>query len=366
MNKAFWLEQEGDAPAAIALLNTLTPHRKYDRAYIERMLGILYWQTEQSELAQTSLTNAVSANVLPTDIQQKTRRMLADILLVTGQYDPALSHYQHLISHIVENSTTNVDSTLLLTELWFRVAQANYQAKHWQRVLYSLKQYQVYQPSLAAAQLTLRLGAELSLSDWTSALTTVSSLKQLEPTKATWWQQQTGLFLQHKQYANALANMKQYQRAGFNLTQPEYRTMARLYANQKVPELAAQIYHESILNKQPQDWAEEARYWTQARQWNLALNAWKVTSEQDSQYKKEYVQLLLQQQHYQKALTVLSNISSPEQRYILARVEAYYHLADITNAKRAALEAYNMQPNTESKQWIAYLEQHEKQIAEKI
>ncbi|WOT04388.1 tetratricopeptide repeat protein [Shewanella youngdeokensis] len=366
INKAFWLEQEGDATGAIELLNALNPHRKYDRAYIDRMLGILYWQTEKPELAQQALTNAVSSDVLPADLQAKTRRMLADILLVNGKYDNAILHYQYLIDHIPQGVDGDGKRNSLLSELWMRVAQANYQAEHWQPVLQAVDQYQTYQPALQAPQLTLRLGAQLSLSKWAGAITTVSSLKQLEPAKARWWQQQTGLYLQQKQYGNALANIKQYQRAGFKLTQPEYRTMAKLYASQKAPELAAKIYHDAITDKQTQDWMTEARYWTQARQWDLAIDAWRVTSEQDDQYKKQYVQVLLQQKMYRQALAVVSSIPQPSQGYMLARVEAHYHLADFTNAKEAAKQAFEMQPNEQAKQWLAYLEQREKRLGQQI
>ena len=104
---------------AIALLAEMNPRSAYDKAYVQRMLGVFYWQQGKQSQAISLLTKAVNSGLLHDDQAWTTERMLADILLSDAKYSQALPHYYKL--------TKNIPAKQKGDELWLRIAQAHYQ-----------------------------------------------------------------------------------------------------------------------------------------------------------------------------------------------------------------------------------------------
>ncbi|MDG3084907.1 hypothetical protein P7F88_01895 [Vibrio hannami] len=48
VQRAYQLQQEGSLKQAIDMLESIESSRKFDVAYVNRMLGSLYWQTEKN------------------------------------------------------------------------------------------------------------------------------------------------------------------------------------------------------------------------------------------------------------------------------------------------------------------------------
>ncbi|PSW20324.1 hypothetical protein C9I98_09755 [Photobacterium sanctipauli] len=349
------LQQEDKLDEAIAILKELSPSRAYDQAFVQRMLGVFYWQQGNLTAAIDNLTQAVSSGLLEDEQAWVTQRMLADILLSDEQFKRALPHYYELTKSIPENQKAD--------ELWLRIAQSHYQIEEWQPVLKAIDQHIRFASKVDVQPLTIKLGAQLQLKQWKASIPTLEALIALEPEKVVWWQQLAGIQLRLGQSKNALGTLAMANRQGVELSQQDLKTLGQLYAQNGVPERAARIYAELDEVKSDIDLASaQAQYWQMAKEWDKAITAWKVAAKLDAKYRWPLAQVLLQEGQYNAALAELDKVSDNKRAadVELARVRAYYKLADFDKAILHAKRADNIESTSASKSWIKYLSQMRK------
>lgn len=119
IQRALQLQQKEKVSEAIALLAELTPSQAYDKAYVQRMLGVFHWQDGNSKSAVKYLSSAVNSQQLVDEQAWVTQRMLADLLLTEQRFKDALPHYYQLTKTVPEKQN--------IGDLWFRIAQTHYQ-----------------------------------------------------------------------------------------------------------------------------------------------------------------------------------------------------------------------------------------------
>ncbi|PWI34357.1 hypothetical protein DI392_04395 [Vibrio albus] len=349
VHKAFQVQQEESTAEAIGILEGIEPERAYDQAYLQKLLGVFYWQLEQGSQAEKALSRAVTLNALDKEQHLDTQRMLADIQLYQQNFIAAIDNYHAVIEQTKEPTK--------LAGYWLRVAQAYYFLEHWHDVLASVSAYKQNVRTPAISALKLQLAAELSLEQWERAVKTTQQLRRREPEQKEWWRQLYSLLLRTDHNREALAVVQQMERAGFVLTQTEIKTLAGLYADQKLPAQAAEYYTRlKGLETDAEMLATQARYWQQAREWDKSLLIWKKATEVDSQYRWPYARLLLQQNQYQQAITQLNLIDNPSEQVLLTKVQAYYRLNRLELAKKAANRAYRVAQNKAAREWLDYLD----------
>ncbi|KHT64287.1 hypothetical protein RJ45_07055 [Photobacterium gaetbulicola] len=352
VQRAHNLQQDEKLADAIAMLEGLNLSRAYDKAYVQRMLGVFYWQQGNTTKAIANLTDAVNSGLLQDEQAWVTQRMLADILLSSEKFKQALPHYYTLSKHIPENQKAD--------ELWFRIAQSHYQLSEWQQTLSAIKTYGKYVDQLDVQPLTIRLGAQLQLKQWKAALPTLESLIALEPNKLVWWQQTAGIQLRLGQSNSALDTLALARRQGVELSQQDLRTLAQLYAQRGIPERAAILY--SSLEGAESDeelMVQQAQYWQIAKEWDKSITVWRQAAALNNKHRWPLAQLLLQQGHYQQAIAELDKVKDKayEADVALAKVRAYYKLDNLEKAIIFAKQADNIDSTTASKSWIKYLSQ---------
>ncbi len=134
VQRAIQLQQQDKIVDAIDLLSKLTPSQAYDKAYVQRMLGVFHWQNGNSKAAVKYLSTAVNSQQLVDEQAWVTQRMLADLLLTEQRFKEALPHYYQLTKTVPENQKVG--------DLWFRIAQTHYQTSEWDKVLFALNKHQ--------------------------------------------------------------------------------------------------------------------------------------------------------------------------------------------------------------------------------
>jgi len=391
------LQQQERYTDAIELLADLTPRQAYDKAFVQRVLGIFHWQQENTEQAVTYLSLAVESQLLPTEQTWMTQRMVADILLSQQEYKQALPHYYVLVNNYILNdgvlvnraegddkqshqSVTKLNkkaSNIKLkefTELWLRIAQTHYQLREWEKVLSAVGSYEGLNTQGDQVQaLNLQLTAQSQLQRWPAAIDTLDRIIAVEPDKLLWWQQLAGLQLRISQPQAALTTLILAQRQGLELSVQERRTLAQLYAQQGIPEQAARelasLAKGIVDNDERQKMlAEQAQYWQMAKEWNMAINTWRdvisLSEHNTAEYRWPLAQLLLQQGRYESALVELNHRqikqgrSKKEQAAIeLAKVRSYYKLEQFDRAITHAKLAQHLAPSASAKGWLKYLRQ---------
>ncbi|MGF1754068.1 hypothetical protein L4C33_10770 [Vibrio makurazakiensis] len=352
VQKAHQLAQEEKVTEAIKALEQLEPSRDYDKAFVARMLGVFYWQNDQIDHAIEQLTYAVDSGLLMDEQAWITQRMLADVLLNEQRFSNALPHYYLLVKSVPETQKED--------ELWMRIAQSEYQLENWKNTLSALTQYDTFRHPDALPPLSLKLGAQLQLKHWKGAIPTLEKLIALQPDKANWWRQLVGLELRLKRDKSALATLALAKQQGVELTQTDRRLLAQLYAKRGIPERAAQEISElDEATTDVQLLAEQATYWQLAKEWDKSIVVWSQASKLNKKYHWNVAQLMVQEGHYQDALTELDKVKSKHKQpdVALVRVRALYKLNQLEGALIQAKRADNLKASTEAKGWIKYLTQ---------
>lgn len=354
LQKASDLHGKNQLDLAIKTLKNTDPKKALDQAYIDRMLGVLYWEKNHPKQAISYLTKAVESNTLKDDQAWATRRMLADLLVSDEEFKPALRHYYRLTQSIPKNEKGS--------DIWLRIAQIHYQLGAWKSTLKAIRSYDSYRPKTSVLPLSLKIGAHLQLRQYRSAIPALKQVIQLEPQKKVWWQQLVSAHLQLKQYANALSTLKLAQYNKISLNQQELRQMAHLYANQGIPKRAAEVIAQlKNAGQKTELLVEQAQYWQMAKEWPKAIEIWRKAALLDSTYQWQLAQLLLQQGQAEAALLALNEVKAKSKKQQLdidlAKVQAYHNLNQLEKALSQAQNILNTSASPAAKSWVRYLTQ---------
>ncbi|MGO1296356.1 MAG: hypothetical protein ACTMIA_03490 [Vibrio sp.] len=326
------------------------PKRGYDHAYMARMLGIFYWQNEQIKPAIKALTLAVDSEDLEPQSMWSTRHMLADVLLTDKQYEKALKQYYLLAQRLPKHHKAD--------QIWLRISQIHYQLSQWRKTLTGVQHYEQLGMPDAVQPLSLKVGAQLQLSQWRSAIGTLKRLLILEPDKKQWWMQLVNLEMRIKHNADALDSLALARLQGIEFEQHDIQLLAQLYAQNGIPERAAQVMSTiKGLANDTELLVTQAQYWQRAKAWDKAIDTWQLAAQRDKKYRWQVAQLMLQQGQYQSVLAVLDKIDDPQLKaeIALARTRALYQLHRVDHALKQAYYANRVQPSAEAKSWIRYL-----------
>ena len=350
--RSYKLQQKEQFNEAIDTLTQINSGKEYDRAYINRMLGGLYWQASKPGKAIEHLSLAVASKQLTETEQKDTCRMLADILMMQGEYKLAEARYTGLLSMYQHARDKEW--------IWLRVAQAQYQQRKWASVEKSISKQQKY---LHAAKLTAKvmplnmmLSAQLAQKKWKHAIATTKSLRELQPANALWWRQLITLYMLSENHASALVTLQQAERAKFNLTKQQLKLMAQLYAQSGVPYKAAQTYQKlADINESAALLSQQAVYWQQAKEWDNALVSWRKAAELKADYYRQYALLKMRLRDYAGALEAINKVPSQDASILLSKAQALNELGEVTQALNAASKAHRLKPSENTISWVKFL-----------
>lgn len=170
--------------------------------------------------------------------------------------------------------------------------------------------------------------------------------------------QLASLELRTDQKKEALGTLALARLKGVTFNDQDLRLLAQLYAQNGIPERAAKILAErSDAGQNVQIITEQAIYWQRAKEWDEALQGWKLAARSDGKYHWQVAQILLQQGEYRQALTELDKVKGRQSQVALARTRAFYKLNKLDSAIAQAKSADNLSPSREAKGWIKYLTQ---------
>ncbi|MGX9419087.1 tetratricopeptide repeat protein [Vibrio sp. WJH972] len=357
VQKAYALQQEERLSDAVATLLSIESNKPYDNAYVNRMLGSLYWQLSKPKSATKHLVLSVDSGALSEQEQRESVRMLADLRMMEPSFPKAEKRYKQLLALMSENSSTTSKSYEMV---WLRIAQAQYQQEKWSSVEASVDKQQHYQRKAKlrakAEPLKMKLGAQLAKEKWKSAISTTRSLRSIEPNEALWWRQLTALYMQTEQHSQALITLQQADRAGFDMSQEQLTLMAQLYGRLNAPYKAAETYGRlAKLDSSAKLLSQQASYWQLSKEWDKALVSWKKAANLDSKFNRQYALLHMQQQNYASALQAINRLKKPDTTTLLTKVRALNELGQPEEALRIATAIHKHSPSDSTLSWIKFL-----------
>ncbi|MBE3660360.1 ferrichrome ABC transporter substrate-binding protein [Vibrio navarrensis] len=350
MQQAQTLSAKEKNQQAIEHLLTAEVSRPGDVAAISRMLGILYWQSEQAEHSVIALEKALNAQGLADDEQWRTRRMLSSIYLTLGQFRQALPHLELLTQSIPEGENA--------AEVWLHLAQAHYSLEQWRDTLLALEKQRKLDPKPSVAVLSIALGAHAQLEQWSQVVYNAKQLIALQPEKKIWWMQAYSGYLNLRQQKAALDILTLAQLKGIALLDSERKSLAYLYASQGIYEKAAVTL--SQLEQADSDLELirlQAQYWQAAKEWQKSLHFWHKATEIESKYHWEVAVLQNQLQKYQQVIASLDQMENQQRFYDaqLLKVNALYRLNRLDAALALAKKADAIKSSTQTQSWVRFL-----------
>lgn len=350
MQQAQTLSAKEQNQQAIEHLLTAEVSRPGDVAAISRMLGILYWQSEQAQHSVMALEKALNAQGLADDEQWRTRRMLSSIYLTLGQFRQALPHLELLTQSIPEGENA--------AEVWLHLAQAHYSLEQWHETLLALEKQRKLDPKPSVAVLSISLGAHAQLEQWSQVVDNAKQLIALQPEKKIWWMQAYSGYLNLRQQKAALDILTLAQLKGIALLDSERKSLAYLYASQGIYEKAAVTL--SQLEQADSDLELirlQAQYWQAAKEWQKSLHFWHKAAEIESKYHWEVAVLQNQLQKYQQVIASLDQMENQQRFYDaqLLKVNALYRLNRLEAALALAKKADAIKSSTQTQSWVRFL-----------
>lgn len=362
LTQASELAQNDHLDKAIRVLTSYDPKADYDKAFVNRVLGIYYWQAEQPKLSISALRTSVGLKVLEPKVQWQANRMLGDILYSEQDFANAAKEYRNTLA--VKYTPSNADKTQFkkdTNEVYFRLAAAYYQQQQWPQVRRSIVKYQAPDAQKRLQALRMQVIAELRLKQWGNAEGTLSNLIRLEPNNKAWWQQQISTQLQQHKNQSALETYSLAKKQNLEFTANDYKSLSQLYAQNKIPERGARILEEMFTaypeSKTIANQKTQAYYYQMAREWPQAMASWEALAKRDAQYYWPLTQLYIQQKDYNKASQVIDKAQpyAKKSEFGLAKIQLLYRLEKYNDALAEAKRLNEVLPSASAQTWIVFL-----------
>ncbi|MGO2473656.1 MAG: tetratricopeptide repeat protein [Vibrio litoralis] len=362
LTQASELAQNDHLDKAIRVLTSYDPKADYDKAFVNRVLAIYYWQAEQPKSSISALRTSVGLKVLEPKVQWQANRMLGDILYSEQDFANAAKEYRNTLA--VKYTPSSADKTQFkkdTNEVYFRLAAAYYQQQQWAKVRRSIVKYQAPDAQKRLQALRMQVIAELRLKQWGNAEGTLSNLIRLEPNNKAWWQQQISTQLQQHKNQSALETYSLAKKQNLEFTANDYKSLSQLYAQNKIPERGARILQE-MFNAYPKsktidNQKTQAYYYQMAREWPQAINSWEALAKRDAQYYWPLTQLYIQQKEYNKANQVIDRAQPYAKKadFGLAKIQLLYRLDKYNDALAEAKRLNEVLPSASAQTWIVFL-----------
>jgi len=355
LTSTFELYELGKLQQTLESVNKIRPRSDFDKAYISRFQGNLYWEMGDEKEALKSLQLAVDIHALSELEQLQSERMLADLYLNQKQSDKALKLYQGLI----HNNPTE--------DLYKHVALAYYQKKSWHKLVDATRNAIKLSPQFNQSIHILQLSALFELKDYKNASKTLIKLTQQDATNKRWWMQLASTYRLLEQDKRALATYEQAYQLGFMKSSDEIKQLAYFRASLGAPYQAAVLLESAINDKQvtatAKSYQQLALFWQVAREHDKAQQYWGKSAKLsgDTQHYLTQVQLLHLLGRYDKMLNVLATLNPKSEalkgKVALTQVQALFALKKYQQARKIA---DGLMDNASSKEsalrWVKLLE----------
>ncbi|GLS90991.1 hypothetical protein GCM10007916_20580 [Psychromonas marina] len=358
VTKAFELYELGNIDKTLAVIEKIRPRSAFDKAYIKRFQGNLYWEKGDEKRALQSLHIAVNEHALSDHEQSQSERMLADLYLNQKQTDNAIKLYKTLIQKVPSE------------DLYKHLALAYYQKKSWNNLVDATSNGIKLSAEFNQSIHILQLSALFELKDYKKANKTLVKLTEHDAKTKRWWMQLASTYQILKQDKKALATYEQAYQLGFLENKSEIKRLANFRASLGAPYQAALLLESSInsgkLAADSKNYQQLAQFWQVAREYDKAQQYWGRSADLNGDAQNYFTQAQLLQLlgRHEQMLTVLASIKADDQalqgKVAITQVQGLFALKKYQQAKQIAEQLIDNPDNKDrALQWVKLLESRE-------
>ncbi len=355
VSAVFELYELGKSTQALERLNDIRPRSAFDKAYINRFKGNLYWEAGDEKKALDALQLAVNENALAEKEQRQSQRMLADLYLNQKQAEKAIKLYKTLIKEQASE------------DLYKHLAIAYYQQKSWNKLVDATKNAIKLSVEFNQSVHILQLSALYELKDYKRASITLLKLTKMDASNKRWWMQLASNYRLLNQDKKALATYELAYQHGFLTSSAEIKQLAYFRSVLGAPYQAALLLQSAINNEQvaisAKNYKTLAIFWQAAREHDKAQQYWGKSADLsgDALHYLTQAQLLQLLGRYENMLTVLASIKSDntqlQGKVALTKIQALFALKKYQQAQNVAQDLVeNPTSKKRALQWVKLLE----------
>jgi len=276
MEKAYKSIGDGNFPEALALLLKLRDRvqgRRFERAQVEQLIGVIYSSTDRYADAIAAYQRAIDANVMPNRVQ-------FDMMFTNAQLFNALERPADAIKALREwfawQHEPKVDAYVLGASLY-------QQEKRYRDAVTALYKAIALQHSLGkeAKENWYRMLAFLhfELEDFPASAKDLQWLVRHYPEKGDYWVQLSQMYVQLKKDQLGLGTLALAYRQGYLTKESEWMQLVNMYAFLEVPFQSARILQQGlkkgVVKANKKHWEQLGNSWYAAQEMDEALSAFK-------------------------------------------------------------------------------------------
>lgn len=358
VQKSFKAYTEGNLDNAIAILLEANPKAKFDKAYVDRMLGNFYAEKAQMGTAIKYLKTSVDADILGGTDHAASLRLYADLLLQEKQFKEAITYYNKWMEF-----TCKVDGTVFK-----RVGIAYSELKQWDKVLEVADKgiALIDKPDKGLYQ--MKLTAYFNKKQFKNAINVLEIMVPLFQEDKRLWLQLAQFYLLTEDYTKSLATYDLAYKNGFLETASSVTRLAQLLSQKGSHYKAAKIYEKhmksGLIKKEEKTLKILAGFYHNAKEMKLAAKYYGEAAAEKgdaSLYLKQGRLLAIDRQFksaipvFEKALN--AGLKNPgEAQFELAL--AHLGLKQYKSAYRRAVQASKDKKTARSaKSYISYIKE---------
>jgi len=363
VQKAFELyagddENPSDIKGALAVLLEIDASKTYDKAYVARMIGVMYAMLGDNEQKTIDyLKKALEPDILNTADQSESLKLLGDMQMQTKDYEGALKAYYAWMDFSGESDG----------QTYIKIANAYFSLKQLDKVIEPAdKAIAAFGDKPNQNPYILKLQSYYERKMYKETIKVSETVLQLFPENKQWWTQLPMFYLLVEDYDKAGQTLDLAYKLGHLDKEGQIKTLASLYSQGDAPFKAAKLLEKHIasglIKRDDKNIATLANAWHSAQHIGKAAGYYgelaKMTSSA-KHYRKQGM-LLKQDEQFAKAIVAFDKaleLGVKNQGNIHASIaESYFYLEKYKKAY-AAIQKAMKDPSARrsAKSWKSFI-----------
>jgi tetratricopeptide (TPR) repeat protein len=342
---------------ALVMLLEINAKKDYDKAFLNRFIGVMYAQKGEEKKSLEYLNKAVEPDILNEAEQAESLKLVGDLQMQVEGYKEALVAYDAWMA-FTGKSDANV---------WLKIAQANLALKQFDKVIVPAdKAIAALGDKINQNPYVIKLNSYYERQMFKECVEVLETAVQVLPEIKLFWTQLASFYAMTEDYPNSLATLDLAYKQGYLDKESQIIMLANLYAQSEVPHKAAALlekYIDSGLVKR-----DDKNLFTLANSWHAAQHIDKAASyygelakmtNLSKHYSKQGM-LLNQDEQFAKAITALKKaieigVQNPG-RLNQSIAESYFYLGNYKQAYVYIQQALkDPKSRRTAKGWVSYI-----------
>jgi hypothetical protein len=338
---------KSDIPGAIDVLLDVKPSKEYDKAYVNRFIGIMYANLGDNEAKTIEyLKKAVEPDILNQGDHSESLKLLADMQMQVKDYKNALKNYYAWMDFSGESDG----------QTYIKIANAYYSLKQFDKVIEPAdKAIAAFGDKPNQNPYILKLQSYYERKMFKDTVVVAETVLQAFPENKQWWTQLPMFYLLVEDYDKATQTLDLAYKLGHLEKESQIKTLASLYSQSEAPYKAAILLEKHIasglVKRDDKNIATLANAWHSAQHIDKAASYYgelaKMTS--DAKHYRKQGMLLKQDEQFSKAIIALNKsieLGIANQGRIQTDIAVSYFYLEKYKQAYAAIQKAMKDPNS--------------------